>query len=139
MLGIELNYIILDISDILIHVLICGEMALGHHCTEVREGSSTSAAQLTKKSKDKNMSQAEINVTRDRLRQILLKRLDETGWRHQMRLHVQDLVHDKGLEKATIEDIVQELAPKASSTVSEDIKKELLREAKNSLKESDFA
>jgi len=85
------------------------------------------------------MSQAEINVTRDRLRQILLKRLDETGWRHQMRLHVQDLVHDKGLEKATIEDIVQELAPKASSTVSEDIKKELLREAKTSLKESDFA
>ena len=114
-------------------------MALGHHCTEVREGSSTSVAQLTKKSKDKNMSQAEINVTRDRLRQILLKRLDETGWRHQMRLHVQDLVHDKGLEKATIEDIVQELAPKASSTVSEDIKKELLREAKTSLKESDFA
>jgi len=48
-LGIELNYIRLDISDILIHVLICGEMALGHHCTEVREGSSTSAAQLTKK------------------------------------------------------------------------------------------
>ena len=111
-------------------------MALGHQCKVVREGSSTT--KTDKKPKD-TMSQTEINITRDRLRQQLMKRLDETGWRHRMRLQVQDLVHEKGFEKATIEDIVQELAPKASSKISDDIKKELIVEAKHSLKESDYS
>ena len=115
-------------------------MALGHHCKEVREGTnSTSTTKTDKKSKEKSMSRTEMNITRDRLRQQLMNRLDETGWRHQMRLQVQDLVHEKGIEKSTIEDIVQELAPKASSTISEQIKKELLIEAKNSLKEADYS
>ena len=85
------------------------------------------------------MSETEVNITRDRLRQQLTKRLDETGWRHQLRLQVQDLVHHKGVEKATIEDIVQELAPKASSTISEQIKKELIVDVKTSLNESDYS
>ena len=115
-------------------------MALGLHCKEVREGTnSTSSTTTHKASKEKTMSRTEVNITRDRLRQQLMKRLDETGWRHQMRLQVQDLVHAKGVEKATIEDIVQELAPKASSTISEQIKKELIVEAKTSLKESDYS
>ena len=84
------------------------------------------------------MSQTEIDITRERLRQMLTKRLDDTGWRQSMKLQVQDLVNDKGFEKITIEDIVQELAPKANSTVSEDIKKELMCEAKKSLKEEDY-
>jgi hypothetical protein len=115
-------------------------MALGHHCKEVREGANSTSSTTTHKTpKEKTMSRTEVNITRDRLRQQLMKRLDETGWRHQMRLRVQDLVHDKGFEKATIEDIVQELAPKASSTISEQIKKELIVEAKTSLKESDYS
>ena len=112
-------------------------MALGQHCKEVREASSTSTTD--KKSKDKTMSRPEVKITRDHLRQQLIKCLDETGWRHQMGQQVQDLVHAKGYEKATIEDIVQELAPKANSTISDEIKEELIREAKTSLKESDYS
>ena len=84
------------------------------------------------------MSQDETDATIKRLQQILLKRLDETGWLQNMRVEVQNLVNDKGFEKTAIEDIVQELAPKAKSTLSEDIKKELMKEAKTSLKESDY-
>ena len=116
-------------------------MAIGHHMKEVREGntnSSTTTAVNQKYTSKATMSRTEENITKDRLRQQLMKRLDETGWRHQMRLQVQDLVHEKGTDKATIEDIVQELAPKASSTISDEIKKELVREAKTSLKESDY-
>ena len=116
-------------------------MAIGHHMKEVREGNShstTTNATNESSKKKATMSRAEMNITKDRLRQQLMKRLEETGWRHQMRLQVQDLVHEKGTEKATIEDIVQELAPKASSTISEEIKKELVREAKTSLNESDY-
>ena len=111
-------------------------MAIGHQCTEVRERSSTSKTEVFPKT---TMSQTETIITRDRLRQQLMKCLDETGWQHRIRLQVQDLVHEKGIEKATIEDIVQELAPKASSTISDDIKKQLIVEAKHSLKESDYS
>ena len=116
-------------------------MAIGHHMKVVREGNSNPNTAISANKKDTNqvkMSRTETNVTKERLRQQLMKRLDESGWRHQMRLQVQDLVHEKGTDKATIEDIVQELAPKANSTISEEIKRELVIEAKTSLKESDY-
>ena len=84
------------------------------------------------------MSHTELDETKEKLKQIFSKRLEDSGWRQNMRIQVQNLVNDKGYEKATIEDIVQELAPKAKSTISEDIKNELMLEAKKSLKESEY-
>ena len=83
------------------------------------------------------MSDSDIDETKEKLKQLLSKRLEESGWRQSMKIQVQNLVNDKGYEKSTIEDIVQELAPKAKSTISEDIKNELMTEAKKSLKESE--
>ena len=85
------------------------------------------------------MSETEVDVTKEKLKQLFTKRLEESGWLQNMRLEVQNLVNDKGYEKIKIEEIVQELAPKAKSTVSSEIKTELMTEAKNSLKESDYA
>ena len=48
------------------------------------------------------------------------------------------MVHDKGMEKINIEDIVQELVPKASSMISKEVKNDLMNEAKQSLKESEY-
>ena len=84
------------------------------------------------------MSHTEIDETKEKLKKLLTKHLEETGWRQTMRIQVQNLVNDKGYEKTTVEDIVQELAPKAKSTISEDIKNELMSEAKGSLKVSDY-
>ena len=47
-------------------------------------------------------------------------------------------MNEKGADKISIEDIVQEIAPKAKSALQEDIKKELMIEAKKSLKESEY-
>ena len=107
-------------------------MALGHQCKEVRQGHSES--KMDRKSRDKP-SQCEIDISlyeTERLRQLLLKRLEESGWRRRLRDRVQNLVYNMPFKKLTIEDIIQELAPKASSTIPEDIKKELLIEAKKS-------
>ena len=86
----------------------------------------------------KIMSEAEVDIAKDKLRKLLVKRLDETGLRQTIKLQVHDLVHDKGMEKINIEDIVQELVPKASSMISEEVKNDLMNEAKQSLKESDY-
>ena len=115
-------------------------MAIGHSCKEVREGGSISDTKTSRSSQNKmETNNQSDNQTKDRLRKKLISRLDESGWRHRMRLEVQDIVHDKGYEKATIEDIVQELAPKASSLIPDDIKRELIIEAKQSLKETDYS
>ena len=111
-------------------------MALGHQCKEVRGGKAESKAD--RKSKDK-ISQCEVDISlyeSERLRQLLLKRLEESGWRRRLRDRVQNLVYNMPFKKLTIEDIVQELAPKASSTIPEDIKKELLIEVKKSIQKS---
>ena len=85
------------------------------------------------------MSETETDITKERLKQLLIKRLDEKGWQQGMKIQVQEIVHDKGYEKISIEDLVQELAPKAKATISEDLKKELMAEAKNSLQESEYS
>ena len=42
------------------------------------------------------------------------------------------------MEKINIEDIVQGLVPKASSMISQEVKNDLMKEAKQSLKESEY-
>ena len=112
------------------------KMALGHQCEEVRE--SKSDLKLNNNSTDQ-LSPCEIDISlyeTERLRKLLLNRLEESGWRRRLRERVQTLVYNMPFKKLTIEDIVQELAPKASSRISEDIKNELLIEAKKSMKKS---
>ena len=84
------------------------------------------------------MTDTELDLIKEKLKGQLTKRLNETGWNQEMRIQVQNLVNEKGADKISIEDIVQEIAPKAKSALQEDIKKELMIEAKKSLKESDY-
>ena len=84
------------------------------------------------------MTDTELDLIKEKLKGQLTKRLNETGWNQEMRIQVQNLVNEKGADKISIEDIVQEIAPKAKSALQEDIKKELMIEAKKSLKESEY-
>ena len=115
-------------------------MALGHNYKEVREGRRT--AEKNTQKPDDTISEVEIDISfyeTERLRLLLIKRLDESGWRRRLRDRVQSLVYNMPFKKLSIQDIVQELAPKASSTISEDIKEEILLEAKKSLKETSIS
>ena len=84
------------------------------------------------------MTESEIDVIKQKLKNQLSKHLNDSGWSQEMRVQVQNLVNEKGADKINIEDIVQEIAPKAKASLQDDIKKELMAEAKKSLKESDY-
>ena len=84
------------------------------------------------------MSEPEIDLIKQKLKGQLLKHLNDSGWNQEMKIQVQNLVNEKGADKISIEDIVQEIAPAAKSSLQENIKKELMIEAKKSLKESDY-
>ena len=72
---------------------------------------------------------------RERLRELLFERLDDTGWREDVKKKVKKYTDKRGIENVALEDIVQELAPNASSLISEDIKRDLKKHIQNFLDE----
>ena len=113
-------------------------MALGKHCKEVRDDADDVPSNF-EKTPDTTTDLAKIEFTiyeTEQLRQLLRTRLDESGWRRRLRDRVQALVYNMPFKKLSVEDVVQELAPKASSTISDEIKNELLLVAMSSLNNS---
>ena len=112
-------------------------MALGKHCKEVRDDDSDppNVENISYTTTDLTKIEFTIYET-EQLRQLLRKRLDESGWRRRLRDRVQALVYNMPFKKLSVEDVVQELAPKASSTISDEIKNELLLVAMKSLNNS---
>ena len=72
---------------------------------------------------------------RERLRELLFERLDDTGWREDVKKKVKKYTDKRGIENVALEDIVQELAPNASSLISEDIKRDLKKHIQSFLDE----
>ena len=65
----------------------------------------------------------------------LIAKLEESGWRDQVKMTCKEVVKERGLDKITVEDLVQEVAPKGSQMVPDEIRKELLRDIKKFLEE----
>ena len=113
-------------------------MALGKHCKEVRDDDDDVLSNV-EKTPDTTTDLSKIEFTiyeTEQLRQLLRKRLDESGWRRRLRDRVQTLVYNMPFKKLSVEDVAQELAPKASSTISDEIKQEILLVAMKSLNNS---
>ena len=72
---------------------------------------------------------------REKLRKFLLERIDDTGWREEVKAKVKKYADKRGIENVQLEDIVQEIAPKASTLVSDEVKYDLKRQIQKFLDE----
>mmetsp|Transcript_57323 Transcript_57323/g.91256 ORF Transcript_57323/g.91256 Transcript_57323/m.91256 type:complete len:112 (+) Transcript_57323:37-372(+) len=63
---------------------------------------------------------------REKLKELLRVRLVESGWRDQLKRKCKQVIENKGLEKITVQQLVDEITPYARSTIPENIKAELL-------------
>merc|ERR1712110_1278167 len=100
---------------------------------------------MGRKHREKKMSdkEAEENLTaklvetgyREELKKKLIERLEESGWKDQVKGVCKDVVKERGLDKITVEDLVQEVAPKGSQMVPDEIRKDLLKDIKRFLEE----
>merc|ERR1712203_43665 len=91
---------------------------------------------MTEKEADENLTaKLEESGYREELKKKLIAKLEESGWRDQVKMACKDVVKEKGLDKITVEDLVQEVSPKGSQMVPEEIRKELLRDIKKFLEE----
>ena len=72
---------------------------------------------------------------RETLRELLLKSMEDTGWREDVKKKVKKYTDKHGVENVELDDIVQEIAPKASSLVSDEVKYDLKRKIQKFLDE----
>ncbi|XP_078481435.1 transcription and mRNA export factor ENY2 [Ciona intestinalis] len=91
-----------------------------------------------KKSRDNQMRSA-INQQlvetgeREKLKELLRVRLAECGWRDQLKQLCKEIVRERGLEHVSVDDLVQDITPKARQLVPDTVKKELLQKIRNFL------
>jgi enhancer of yellow 2 transcription factor len=63
---------------------------------------------------------------KERLKELLRKRLYESGWHDDLKAYCKEVIKAKGLESITVEDLVKEITPHGRSTVPDSVKAELL-------------
>lgn len=63
---------------------------------------------------------------RDRLINLLKSRLDETGWKKNLKDYAQKLVKDRGVDNVNIDDLVVQVAPVARKHVPAEVKEEIV-------------
>ena len=65
-----------------------------------------------------------------RLENYLRQKLIESGWKEELKKHCKHLIRSKGLERVTMEDLVDELSVKGKSLVPISLKEDLLSKIK---------
>mmetsp|Transcript_108725 Transcript_108725/g.307530 ORF Transcript_108725/g.307530 Transcript_108725/m.307530 type:complete len:112 (-) Transcript_108725:102-437(-) len=63
---------------------------------------------------------------RERLKQYIRSSLNENGWREDLKTHCIEYIKSKGIEKVTIEEMVQDIAPRGRASLPDALKTELL-------------
>ncbi len=61
---------------------------------------------------------------RDRLREKLRRHLEDSGWREQVKMHIREVAADRG-HGILMEDLVQEVAPRANEMVPDRARRDL--------------
>ncbi len=67
---------------------------------------------------------------KERLLDYLRQKLIESGWKDELKNYCKELIRNKGLDRITVEDLVEELKPRARATVPAKAKEELLARIK---------
>jgi hypothetical protein len=73
-----------------------------------------------------------------RLEEYLRHKLIESGWKDELKNHCKEMIRKKGLEKVTVEELVEELTIKGRNTVPMKVKEDLLARIKTYFEDEGF-
>ena len=65
-----------------------------------------------------------------RLENYLRQRLIECGWKEELKNHCKEIIRSKGIEKVTVEDLVEEIAVRAKNAIPLKLKEDVLAKVK---------
>lgn len=63
---------------------------------------------------------------RDRLIAVLKQKLEESGWKKNLKDYCQKIVKERGVDNTNIDDLVEQVSPVAKSHVPKEVKEELV-------------
>ncbi|KAL0478201.1 hypothetical protein AKO1_007955 [Acrasis kona] len=99
----------------------------------------------TERKAKENLSRASIYETltssgeKDKIKELLRKRLIECGWCDELKEYTKKLVRGKeSVEDLTIDGLVSEITPKAREAVPDDIKVEVLQSIRSFIEKNDY-
>eukprot|EP00794_Sanderia_malayensis_P018631 gene18631-20513_t len=72
---------------------------------------------------------------KERLQEMLRLKLIECGWRDELKSYCRSIVQQKGIDNVTVDDLVEDITPKARAMVPDDVKKELFQRIKTFITE----
>ena len=64
---------------------------------------------------------------KENLKEMLRTKLIECGWCDDLREHCKEVIRSKGLERITVDELVQMITPRGRDTVPDQIKADLLQ------------
>ena len=73
---------------------------------------------------------------KDRLLDYLRQKLIESGWKDELKNYCKDLIRTKGLDRITVQDLVEELKSRARATVPSKVKEDLLARIKTFIEQN---
>ena len=63
---------------------------------------------------------------RERLINLLTQRLNDSGWKQQLKGYCQKIVKEKGVHNVTLDDLVTQVLPIARNNVPNDVREEII-------------
>jgi len=75
---------------------------------------------------------------KQRLKDRLQESLSNCGWREHVKEYCKEVINCKGLEKITVDDLVQEVTPKGKALVPDTVKADMLQQIKKFLAKQDI-
>ncbi|CAI5737610.1 unnamed protein product [Hyaloperonospora brassicae] len=67
---------------------------------------------------------------KERLKELLRLQLVECGWHEDMKQFCKAVIRNRGIECVTVEDLIEEIVPRARAAVPEEVKSETLEKIK---------
>ncbi|OLP86842.1 Transcription and mRNA export factor ENY2 [Symbiodinium microadriaticum] len=76
---------------------------------------------------EQNMLDMKLEETgeREQLKQYIISHLNECGWREELKKQCVEFIQNRGVEKVTLEDMINDIAPKGRASLPEKLKVEV--------------
>ncbi|KAL0212475.1 hypothetical protein RCL1_006101 [Eukaryota sp. TZLM3-RCL] len=81
------------------------------------------------------LEKLELSGEKAHLMEYLRSRLNECGFREKVKSHCQEIIHQKGLESVSVEELAEEVTHFARAAVPADIKEDLLNKLRSIMSE----
>ncbi|CAE7242083.1 ENY2 [Symbiodinium natans] len=84
-------------------------------------------AAKSRRAMEQNMLDMKLEESgeREQLKQYIINHLNECGWREDLKKQCVECIQNRGVEKVTLEDMINDIAPKGRASLPEKLKVEV--------------